>query len=81
MPPMSTTKPVAITTTVSGIRITAEKRLHDSAVSVITERTKDGQKMIIQTPFTEYSQGMEAYYRTVAGVRQLEDVAMARLKA
>lgn len=78
---MSTTKPVAITTTISGIRITAEKRIHDSAVSVITERTVNGKTTVIQTPFAEYSQGMEAYYKTVAGVRQLEDVAMARMKA
>ena len=73
----TTTKTVAITHFISGIKAEAVRRIHDGAISVvITRPARGGAVDIHQIPFTEPGAGMQGYYTVINSVRKMEDELM-----
>lgn len=74
---MNTTKTLAITHFVSGVKAEAVRRIHDGAIAIIITRPAGNSMVDIhQVPFMSPDAGMKAYYEVVNSIRKLEDELM-----
>lgn len=74
---MNTTKTLAITQFISGIKAEAVRRIHDGAIAlIITRPAGNGMVDIHQVPFMSADKGMQAYYDVVKSIRKMEDELM-----
>lgn len=74
---MNTTKTLAITQFISGIKAEAVRRIHDGAIALIITRPAGNNMVDIhQVPFMPADKGMQAYYDVVKSIRKMEDELM-----